>query len=570
VNIHPSAGIVDREKADLVLRERPDFSRPDYRSALAEWRAAVGASNVQTDEAHLTAVGTATFATRQRIAAVLAPASAAEVQDCVRIANRYRIPLYPISRGKNWGYGSRVPVGDGNVVVDLGRMNEIAEYDPVLAHVTVGPGVTQQQISEFLRARGDGLFMSITGGPSDSSLVGNTLERGVAKSPYGDRVAHVAGMEVVLPTGTVIRTGHSRYPNSPLGPVSEWGVGPAVNGLFSQSNLGIVTKMTFWLQPTPAFFQTIFFGIESDFQAAKAIDALQRLRLAGMALPVGLWNDYRMLATRSRYPWDRAGGVTPLPYEILQEEKRRLKIARWNGWGALYNMSREQGLADRKIITQALKGKVDSLLFIDDSRANWLLRFPGLFKWVSGRDANVMARLHRESSFKGFTENEFVAMAYWRKKGPLPPTMDADRDGCGTIWTYPSVPFQGDHVARLVQITEGICLRHGFEPKIALLCITARKINAAINPVHDRSVPGEDERAMACHHELIGALHRAGYLSSRLGIQSMSSLPPSNDDYGEFMMTMKRALDPNDVISPGRYDFRHEWPSSTRESRLGH
>ena len=535
----------------------------NYPAAISAWRDAIGADNVRTKQTDLDTVSTATFATTQKIPAVILPNNTAEVQACMRIANQYRIPVYPISKGKNWGYGSRVPVGDGNVVMDLGRMNLIEDYNVGLAHVSVGPGVTQGQISDYLREQGNELFMSISGGPRDSSLIGNTLERGIAKAVYGDRIAHVACMEVVLPTGEVIRTAHSRYPDSPLGPVSEWGVGPAVNALFSQSNLGIVTRMTFWLAPMPAYFQTIFFSVGDDQKAADVIDALAKLRLNGLALPVGLWNDYRMLATRTQYPWDLAGGVTPLPADAFEKEKSRLKIARWNGWGALYNLSREQALAERKLIAKALAGKVDSLLFLDEKRVNWIERLPRLFKAVTGADPAVMVRLHRESSFRGHTEDEFVAMAYWRKKGSIPAEKDADRDGCGTIWTYPSLPFQGSHMARLVNITEKICLRHGFEPKIALLCVTARKINVAINPIYDRSVPGEDERAMACHRELISELHKAGYLSSRLGIQSMDSLPPSDDDYGTFMMRLKQALDPNDVLSPGRYDFRSQWPKQS-------
>lgn len=535
--------------------------RDDYRDAIDEWRKAIGPDHVQVEASGLLAVSKATFATAQRIPAVIFPGSTAEVQACVRIANQYRVPIYPISKGKNWGYGSKVPVGDGNIVMDLGRMNRISDYDDALAYATVGPGVTQGQISEYLQKQGGRLFMAVSGGPRDSSLIGNTLERGVAKSVYGDRLAHVAGMEVVLPTGEVIRTGHARYPGSYLGPVSEWGVGPALNGLFSQSNLGIVTRMTFWLSPVPPFFQTLFFSVKNDSKLAAVVDALRRLRLGGMALPVGLWNDYRMLATRSRYPFERTGGATPIPASVLAEEKRRLKIARWNGWGALYNQSREQGLADRRLITRALAGKVDNLLFLDDKRARQIERFSWIARLVLGRDPAILVRLHRESSFKGFTEDEFVSMAYWRKKGPIPAEMDADRDGCGTIWTYPSLPFEGQHTSQLVTITEDICLRHGFEPKIALLCVTARKINVAINPVYDRSVLGEDERAMACHHELIGALHKAGYLSSRLGIHSMDSLPEPDDDYGYFMMTMKQALDPNDILSPGRYDFRGQWPT---------
>ena len=535
---------------------------PEFARAIDEWRAALGAEHVRTDAEMLKQVATATFSTTQQIPAVILPRTTAQVQACVRIANSCGVPVYPISKGKNWGYGSRVPVGDRNVVMDLGRMNDISDYDEELAHVTVGPGVTQGQIADYLRAQGGRLFMAISGGPRSSSLIGNTLERGVAKAVYGDRLAHVAGMEVVLPTGEVIRTGHARYPRSPLGPVSEWGVGPAVNGLFSQSNLGIVTRMTFWLAPVPAFFQTFFFSASDDRRGAAVIDALRRLRLQGLAMPVGLWNEYRMLATRRQYPWREAGDRTPLPRTVLETEKRRLKIARWNGWGALYNLSRAQGLAERRLVSEALAGKADSLFFMDDRRARWIQRLALPFRLATGRDAAMMARLHCESSFKGFTEDEFVAMAYWRKRGPIPAAMDADRDGCGTIWTYPSLPFQGCHMIRLVEITDEICLRHGFEPKIALLCVTARKINVAINPIYDRSVAGEDERAMACHRELIAALHEAGYLSSRLGIHSMDSLPESDDDYGYIMQRLKTSLDPRDILSPGRYDFRAGWPSA--------
>jgi hypothetical protein len=45
---------------------------------------------------------------------------------------------YPISRGKNWGYGSRVPARDGCVLLDLGRMNRIVGFSEKLAYVTVG------------------------------------------------------------------------------------------------------------------------------------------------------------------------------------------------------------------------------------------------------------------------------------------------------------------------------------------------------------------------------------------------------------------------------------------------
>ena len=70
--------------------------------------------------------------------AVLRPGTREEVQTCVRVANRARVPLYPISSGRNWGYGSRAPVSDA-VLLDLSRLNRIREFNEQLAYVTVEP-----------------------------------------------------------------------------------------------------------------------------------------------------------------------------------------------------------------------------------------------------------------------------------------------------------------------------------------------------------------------------------------------------------------------------------------------
>src|SRR5213593_4724566 len=120
--------------------------------ALREWEALLGAAHVICDRASLVAASTATFLTHSHAQAVLQPGNREEVQACVRIANRFGIPLYPFSSGKNWGYGSRAPVRDG-VLLDLRRLNRIVAFDEDLAYVTIEPGVTQRQLYEFLRAR---------------------------------------------------------------------------------------------------------------------------------------------------------------------------------------------------------------------------------------------------------------------------------------------------------------------------------------------------------------------------------------------------------------------------------
>ena len=61
-------------------------------------------------------------------------------------------PVYPISSGKNWGYGSRARCAT-RVLLDLGRMNRILDFNEELAYVTIEPGVTQRQLYDFLSAR---------------------------------------------------------------------------------------------------------------------------------------------------------------------------------------------------------------------------------------------------------------------------------------------------------------------------------------------------------------------------------------------------------------------------------
>src|ERR1700712_3777428 len=73
--------------------------------------------------------------------AAVAPASAEEGQAIVRLANQPRTPPWPISRGKNLGYGANAPRMPGSIVLDLGRMNRILEMDPVLGYCVIEPGV---------------------------------------------------------------------------------------------------------------------------------------------------------------------------------------------------------------------------------------------------------------------------------------------------------------------------------------------------------------------------------------------------------------------------------------------
>jgi 4-cresol dehydrogenase (hydroxylating) len=526
------------------------------KAATEAWRALLGDEHVRTDEATLQRAQTATFPTDQRVLAVLYPADRGQVQECLRIANRFAVPLYPLSSGRNWGYGSAVPVLDGSVILNLSRMNRIVDFSEELAHVTVEPGVTQGQLHEYLKARGSRLWMDATGASTACSLVGNTAERGFGHTPYGDHFANVCGLEVVLPTGECIHTGFGRFGNATAAPVYRWGVGPFLDGLFTQSNLGIITRMTVWLMPAPECFQAFYCSIEEDGQLEGLVDTLRRLRLDGtIRSAVHIGNDYKILSSIQAYPWAEAGGQTPLPPALLRRLAKSWDFGVWNGSGGLYG-TREQVAVARRRIKAALRGRVKRVRFLDDRllRLAELLQRP--YRWATGINLPEMLKIIRPvfGIMKGIPTEEMIRSTYWRKKGAIPGDTDPDRDGCGLIWCAPIAPATGAHARAMVEIVKQVFEKHRFEPAMSMTLINERSLDNVISIAYDRGEPGEDARALACHEELMGRLVEAGYYPYRLGVRAMGALPAPDDDYLTFFRRLKLALDPGNVLAPGRYE----------------
>ena len=535
----------------------PSSNSENLGNALTEWENLLGSEYVITDTKKRIEAETATYQTIAKIPAIIRPGNREDIQECLKIANRYRTPIYPISTGKNWGYGSRVPTKDGCVLMDLSRLNRILDYSETLAYVIIEPGVTQRQLYDFLQEKGNKLLMSVTGSTPDSSLIGNILERGEAKGPLGDRFNHVCGMEVVLPTSECIHTGFNRFENPQAGAVNRWGVGPYFDGLFTQSNLGIVTQMTLWLMPYPKYFQAFFYSIDRDSNLEALIDTLRRLKLEGVIKTTfHINNDYRMLSLQQQYPWQETQGKTPLPSDLLAQLSHQWGGGVWIGEGALYSATPEQGKVERKLIEKALKGIVNKLMFFDAKKFQMAKKLSPIFKLFTGVEIKDKVDLiYNKNPQRGMITEKVLTMAYWRKKTPPNSTFNLDRDGCGMIWCVPAVPFEGNQVRKALKIISSITQKYGYEPNIGMNCITERNININAAIFYDRLVAGEDKKALDCHDEILQSLIAQGYYPYRLSTQSMDSLPTPKDDYQLFMSKIKQSLDPENILSPGRYEF---------------
>lgn len=261
----------------------PNVSPAAFNAALEAWRDAVGPEWVFTSEEDVALYRDAYSPfwgePEERVAsAAVAPATVEQVQAVVRAANEHRVPLYPISTGRNLAYGGSAPIYSGSVVLDLKRMNRVLEVNERNAYALVEPGVSYFDLYEHIAKAGLDLWIDPPD-PGWGSVIGNALDGGAGWTayPFRDHFGAHCGMEVVLANGDVVRTGMGALPNSKSWQHSRWGYGPWVDGLFRQSNFGVVTKMGFWLMPRPEAMMSSMATTSREEDIVPMLDALNLL-----------------------------------------------------------------------------------------------------------------------------------------------------------------------------------------------------------------------------------------------------------------------------------------------------
>lgn len=526
--------------------------------ALEEWARFLTQEQIITDTKTLEQYETATYETEHRISAILKPANREQVQKLTKIANQYKTPLYPISTGRNWGYGSSVPTADGCVIVDLGLMNRIIKLNKELAYVTLEPGVTQKQLYDYLQSEDTGLWMDATGASAECSIIGNTLERGFGHTPYGDHFSKVSGLEVVLANGEYLHTGFGRFPNAQAAEVYHWGVGAYLDGIFSQSNFGIITQMTIWLMPAPEYLQAFFCTVDKK-ALPLLIDSLRPLRLEGtLKSAIHIVNADKAISAFGQYPWNEVNNVTPLPRDWLAKVSKERNVGGWNASGALYGTRAEVSVARKKLKKALRRIPSTKLHFVDDRTVKIASKIARPYKWTTGIDLTkalemVVAFIRLK---RGIPSNTFIPSTYWRKKQPAPAADNADpnRDRCGLIWLAPIAPMTGEHASALEEIIETTLLSYGFDPAISMTLLTERCIDSVIAIAYDRDFPEEEKRALQCHDELLAKLIEKGYYPYRLSTYAMGKLPKAEPAYTDLMKKFKVAIDPQHIIAPRRYE----------------
>lgn len=196
---------------------------------------------------------------------IVHPGSAEEISALMEIANTYRIPLIP------WGGGSGSQGGAlpsfGGIIVDTKRLNKIIEIDERSLTVTAQAGIIGTQLEWALNERG--LTLPHYAASANCATLGGYLAprgSGTISTKYGKAEDMVMSMQVVLPTGEIIRT--PSVPNHASGPDY------ARLFLGSEGTLGIITEATMMIDylPEARLLRAVLFD-----DLSKALEAGRRM-----------------------------------------------------------------------------------------------------------------------------------------------------------------------------------------------------------------------------------------------------------------------------------------------------
>jgi hypothetical protein len=336
------------EKQEHEMAVPPGVTARDFADAVKQFQGAVGGEWVFTSDEDVAlyrdAYSPLWGEPEERVAsAAVAPNTVEQVQQVVKVANTYKIPIYPISTGKNLGYGGSAPTYSGSVVLDLKRMNRILDVSERSASCLVEPGVSYFDLVRYIEERNLKVWVDIPD-PGWGSPIGNALDHGggYLQSQYRNHFDSHCGMEVVLPSGDLLRTGMGAMPGAQTWQQYKFGYGPWIDGLFSQSNFGIVTKMGFWLMPRPDAYLTGTVTVPRYADLSPLVDTLSLLENFGISngMP-GLGNPVRggFGATDAERTALRArpGGGSP---EEWDELARRRNIPCWSATLKFYGPPR--------------------------------------------------------------------------------------------------------------------------------------------------------------------------------------------------------------------------------------
>lgn len=197
----------------------------------------------------------------------------------------------------------------------------------------------------------------------------------------------MAGLEVVLGNGEVVRTGQFAINNSPLAHISKYSFGPSIEGLFIQSNLGVVTKLGIWLTPQPQAYICGAIDMPEFEDIAPMVDLLGQMKRNGTLASSAIYVNNILELTASignrEALWEGEG---PIPESRVKELQKKFDFGYWHAQFGLYGpkivVQAQLEEVQRVFKEGAPTARVRGKLFAGDNEGDLL--DPTKLSWVEG------------------------------------------------------------------------------------------------------------------------------------------------------------------------------------------
>lgn len=442
---------------------------------------------------------------------VVRPGSVEEVQELLSYANKFVVPVTPLSGGTN-NLGGTIPV-PGGVVIDLRRMNKVLGVDPRAATASVEPGVTFSQLQDEVSKHGL-RALAPAELPSRSSVLSTYLDLAPLYGwvYYGEEI--LTTMTVVLPDGTLLKTGQQALPQIAR-PYAHAHITPfagMMNYLWyqSQGTLGVVVQGWVKLKPRGEAEEALFVPIDSAAELHKVVREIMWLRYAR---DMAIFNK----TDAALFFAEEGGGY--------KDRVKELREALPN-WLLVFVLRQRRDAVD--VMLADLKERV-----VDKLGKRLLHELPGVDK--------APEKVKRETLYpSGWPKYS----AYSGARTVLP-----------FICSLKDVPAMEQALKRLAE-------KHNFPVEnIGVTIVPTDRIGVvACNVAFMRGdEPEEYARAKKLYYEAAEELLRLGAFYSRpYGI--LAKLMYSRaQNYYEVLMRIKRTIDPNNIMNPRRLSIVEDW-----------
>ncbi len=439
-------------------------------------------------------------------------------------------------------------------------MNRIIEVNEQHAFALVEPGVSYFDLYRHIQERKLKVWIDCPD-PGWGSVVGNALDRGggYTSANYRNHFDSHCGMEVVLPNGELLRTGMGAIPNAQTWQQYKSGCGPWIDGIFSQSNYGIVTKMGFWLMPEPEAYQRCTVSVPRYQDLMPLVEILNFVENSRITSgfpdiespllgypPVGqiqLWNETgppKMSAEHLSLMKDTKLGFSP----EIEAFGARAGIPYWRLWLSFHGP--EEVIQAQWHAVQRHFSRIKGATFAVVDR----LKLPV--------DAQQATKYHEPElgvpSLRAFSIGA---------RTPWTPTPSK-----GHMWFSPIIPRTGEAIIEANRVFSEAAKSLGmplFTTFSLPACFWERAfIFILATPVTED--PATNKRYREGFKKLIevGGQHGWGEYRTAPVFQHavMDVYSFNNHALQRFHSTLKDAIDPNGILSAGRYDI---WPKHLRE-----